>query len=998
MAEAIVSLAIQRINGLLIQEAVFLSGVKEEVTRLQEELKRILCFLKDADRRQDQDERVRNWVAEIRGVAYDAEDVIETFILEAATGRGEGASGIMKRFTSIIKKVPHIHEIRNQIESIRTKICDISSSLQTYDIKFVAKREWSSSASEMQQRLRRSYPHDEDEHVISFDAVIRDLKAQLMIEEERLRVVSIVGIGGLGKTTLAKKVYNDNRVKQHFDCYAWAFMSQQFSVRDLLVRILTEAADKSKLESTEQGKEIMKGEQPFASKLETLKEEDMFKSMLERMKEEDLVKKLYKVLEEKRYLVVLDDIWSNEAWDCLKRAFPNGKKGSKVLLTTRNKKIASSADPWSSPVEPPFLTSNEAWELLRRKAFPNHIATENNCPPEFEKLGREMVKKCGALPLAVVVLGGLLATKKTLKEWEIVQRSVNAQFTTFLQQHNQYAEVYGILALSFHDLPFHLKPCFLYLSQFPEDWEFQKRSLIRMWIAEGFVAQPEAETDITMEDIAEHCLEELVSRCMVQVSERDHTGIGVKTFRVHDLMRDMCISKARDENFAGTIEHRDSFATNTSSHFLKSAASRARRIAIHPRISGDNAGKRFYVPLVKGSDPHVRSLHYFVDQGKYRITRGQEIYIIKKFKLLRVLNLKNIYLSKYHMPREIGNLIHLRYLGLSDTGLWVTTKCMFLVSTSLPASIGNLKSLYTLDVRNNSLQSLPDVLWKLENLRHVLVNPCFEGRLRLDTLAHLETLKWMRAKNLIARDAVLKLTNIRNLGVYFEEPEEVEIVLNSINLGRLRSLKMSISNEKSFPSLELLSGCNHLTKLELQGRISEDPKSLHHNLGSLPVSLVKLILSCSHLKQDPMCYLEKLPNLRFLSLDDEFSCMGSKMVCSVNGFPQLEILILDKLRELEYWQIEEGSMKCLKNLYLKDLRKLRMIPTGLKFVTTLQELKVADMAAFEKRVQVIEGVEGDDFDKVRHIPSVSVSYSWGHKVEEPESEEDSGLEEDPECT
>ncbi|KAF2318926.1 hypothetical protein GH714_011825 [Hevea brasiliensis] len=205
MAEAVVSVAVQKISDLLIQESVFLHGVRDEVQRLQSELKRMQCFLKDADRHQDQDDRVRNWVAEIRDLTYDAEDVIDTFLLKVARRRGEG----------------------------------------TYGVKLDE-----GEASNRKQESRRSYPHAEEEYVISLDAVISDLKARLMTEEERMRVVSIVGMGGLGKTTLAKKVYNDTHVKQHFDCYSWVFVSQQFSIKDVLVGILINVAsgeDKSKL-------------------------------------------------------------------------------------------------------------------------------------------------------------------------------------------------------------------------------------------------------------------------------------------------------------------------------------------------------------------------------------------------------------------------------------------------------------------------------------------------------------------------------------------------------------------------------------------------------------------------------------------------------------------------------------------------------------------------------------------------------------------------------
>ncbi|KAF2318934.1 hypothetical protein GH714_011862 [Hevea brasiliensis] len=340
MAEAVVSVAVQKISDLLIQESVFLHGVRDEVQRLQSELKRMQCFLKDADRHQDQDDRVRNWVAEIRDLTYDAEDVIDNFLLKVARCRGEGVRGFINRSSFKFSKAFLLHETGTQIKSIRVKIGDISTSLQTYGVKLDE-----GEASNGQQESRRSYPHAEEEYVISLDA--------------------------------------------------------QFSIKDVLVGILINVAsgeDKSKL------LERMKDEQPLKSMLEKMKEEVQFKSVLESLKEERLIEAIHSVLEEKRYLVVFDDIWTNEAWDRLKPAFLKGKKGSKVVFTTRNRTLASHADPWSSPVEPPFLTDEEGWELLERKTFPKEIPKEHGCTPELEKLGREMVKNAEDCHLLLLCL------------------------------------------------------------------------------------------------------------------------------------------------------------------------------------------------------------------------------------------------------------------------------------------------------------------------------------------------------------------------------------------------------------------------------------------------------------------------------------------------------------------------------------------------------------------------------------------------------------------
>ncbi|KAA8539674.1 hypothetical protein F0562_026366 [Nyssa sinensis] len=745
------------------------------------------CFLKDADQRQEQDERVRNWVAEIRNVAYDAEDVIESFIFKVGR-RGGGLWGSLRRSTFIVGKAYSVYRIGSEIKSIRINLGDISNSLQTYSIKFASNGEGTSSMSEMQRRFRRSYPHVEEDDVISLEASTRAMMAELMKKEERLRVVSIVGMGGFGKTTLAKKIYNHDNVKRHFECHAWTFISQQYATRDVLLGILTKVFS------------------PSPNK----------RQVLEKLKEEELVEKLYNFLRGKRYLMVLDDIWSNEAWDSLKVSFPNGKMGSKILLTTRNKEVALHADPWSSPIEPPFLNDEESWDLFCRKAFPRDIVGDQGCPPELVNLGKKMMKKCGGLPLALVVLGGLLATKNSLNEWQAVQRNINAHLNKFESQH--YGGVYGILSLSHHELPYYLKPCFLYLGHFPEDWEIKKKKLIRLWIAEGFISPLwQGEREETVEDVAEQCLEELINRCMVQLVRRDSTGRGVKTCRIHDLMWDPCVSMAREESFLGIIRHQGHAMADDDSSSLRLATTKSRRLAIHASSRSD---------------------------------------------LKRVLDLEGALFdnAKTEVPKAIGKLIHLRYLGLRKMG-----------TATLPRSIGKLRRLQTLDLRDNySLKTLPDVIWKMECLRHLFFSNWNENiGVRLDTLRNLETLKYAYAADLLRNDGVRNLTNLQNLGIKFERSSEVEEVLGSpiIRQDRFQSLYMLLdfrTPEILFPSLEVLSRCHHLVKLWLNGRIPEDVHSHRHHLEFLPPNVTYLILFNTRLEQDPMAMLEKLPNLRIL--------------------------------------------------------------------------------------------------------------------------------------
>ncbi|XP_052876154.1 putative disease resistance protein At1g50180 [Gossypium arboreum] len=594
MAEAIVSLSVERISDLLIHEAVFLKDVKDQVESLKDELKRMKCFLEDVDRIPEQDKRLHNRVSEIRNLAYDAEDVIDSFILKAAHQRG--FHGIVKRFISIFTKPSHLHKIGVQVKAIQTKLQNISRNLPAYAIP--GDGEGSSSIFKVQQWLR-TYSHVKEEDVVSLEVSTKEIMAKLMIEEDRLlAVVSVVGMGGIGKTTLARKVYNHVDVRRHFDFLAWVYISQQCKPRKVLLSVLMKVLSPSKDD----------------------------RELIEKLDENELWKRLFDALKEKRYLVVLDDIWRSEDWDILKPAFPRGRKGSKILFTTRNRNVALYADPCNTPMELSFLTDDESWNLLCRNAFPINETDSYIYSEELEKLGREMVRKCGGLPLAIVLLGKLLARKQSLDQWKTVHKNIfHGRLKGFQQHDPQYGAVNRILVLSYNDLPYHLKPCFLYLAHYPEDWEISKKELIRLWIAEGFISPLLGSKEILMEDVGEQFLEDLIDRSLVQVWWRDSTGTKVKTCRIHDLFRDLCMEKAEEENFLKFIQ--PSLVENSGiSLDVTLVASVPRRIAIHP-------GKRDV--HLKGGHPQLRSLLLIQEE----VFINFHISNFKKFKLLRVLKL-----------------------------------------------------------------------------------------------------------------------------------------------------------------------------------------------------------------------------------------------------------------------------------------------------------------------------------------------------------------------
>uniref|UniRef100_F6I1F0 Disease resistance protein n=1 Tax=Vitis vinifera TaxID=29760 RepID=F6I1F0_VITVI len=507
MAESIVTVFLEKLTDLLSKEAFLLSRVEEQVKLLSSELEWMRLFLKDADAKRRYDPRIKLWVSQIRDVTYDAEDVIDRFMFEM----NHQQQGSLKCLQFL--KLRFVHKLESRIREINIKIEKIMANKSRYGVETLPA---ASSSNEAVPHKEKRAPIVEV-NVVGIQEDAKSVKQNLLNGEMRRAVVSIVGMGGLGKTTLAKKVYNDNDVRQCFDCHAWIYVSQEYTIRELLLGV--------------------------AVCVRILSEEERSK-----MDESELGDRLRDYLTTKKYLIVLDDMWRNEAWDRLGLYFPDSVNGSRVLITSRNKEIGFYADPQAIPHELSFLTEEESWELFLKKIF---LAGSANavCPRELEELGKKIVANCGGLPLAIVVLGGLLSRKeKTPLSWQKVLDSL----TWHLNQGPD--SCLGVLALSYNDMPYYLKSCFLYCGLFPEDSEIWTDKLIRLWVAEGFIQRRGVEI---AEDVAEDHLQELVHRSMIQVAARSFDG-RVMSCRMHDLLRDLAISEAKDTKFFEGYESIDS--------------------------------------------------------------------------------------------------------------------------------------------------------------------------------------------------------------------------------------------------------------------------------------------------------------------------------------------------------------------------------------------------------------------------------------------------------
>ncbi|XP_031253959.1 putative disease resistance RPP13-like protein 3 isoform X1 [Pistacia vera] len=371
-------------------------------------------------------------------------------------------------------------------------------------------------------------PHDsrvgslfiEDSEIVGIESSKHKLIDLLVNGKSNLSVIAMVGEGGLGKTTLAGKIYDNDVVKMHFDCQVWITVGKEYVKKDLLKTI----------------KQQVNRQTGYASgEIEDTEE----------MNEMNLMTALRKLLKGKCYMVVFDDVWKDDFWEDVKYALLDNNKGSRVMLTTRYMTVAHSA-PFVNVHELEHLPSDKAWELFCRKAFGFNMS----CPTELEKLSHEILAKCGGLPLAIVAVGGILSNKnKVVFEWQKLLCGLGSKLGSdpHLRSCNR------VLSEGYYDLPHHLKSCLSYFALFPQGFKIFFGRLIRLWIAEGFVQYSKS---YSLEQVAEDYLTELIDRSLVQVSERKVLG-RVRTCKVHDLMHEILLKKTKELGFYGDLSGED---------------------------------------------------------------------------------------------------------------------------------------------------------------------------------------------------------------------------------------------------------------------------------------------------------------------------------------------------------------------------------------------------------------------------------------------------------
>ncbi|CAL4892346.1 unnamed protein product [Urochloa decumbens] len=682
------------------------------------------------------DVQTRVWRDKVREMAYDIEDCIDVFMHHL--GQGDDKEGLFHKTAWRIRKLRVRYQIANKIQEIRARVVEQSESRERYKI---VESEATPAVPPVDPRVQAMFK--DAKRLVGIDG-LRDEITEVLMEEGdsnfgQLKVVSIMGFGGLGKTTLANQVYTT--IKNEFQCKAFVSFSRSPDIAKIL-------------------KDILSGVGYVMNMSDDV---------------DKLLMALTQHLADKRYLIVIDDIWSITDWNIIKCAFLQNRKGSRVILTTRIQEVATacSSEFQGHLYEMQPLKNHDSRRLFFKRLF----NTEDSCPNKYREISEDMLRKCRGVPLAITSIASLLATHgKDIEKWEKIQHSIGYE----LETHPTMEWMRHVLSLSYNDLPHYLRT--LYLGTYPEDYQIMKVDLVRQWIAEGFVPEKQG---LDLEEVAEGYFNELINRNMIQPVDSSASG-EVWTCQVHDLKLDLILLKCKEENFINTID---------GLHNMR-VTSQVRRICHQIHTENIPSGTE------RMSLSQVRS-YMFYRAAKCAL-------ILSKFELLRVLNLE---LDSYGGGPDstgfdlsgISHLFLLRYLKVRGFHL------------RLPKKFGKLQHLMTLDVTSNWLDSTNPSLdvASLSSLRHLILprNPkCLELRNGVRKLKNLQTLLWfdisMNAVETIRH--LSELTNLRELslmdkGATREQDSDTRALkhdtmaasLRTLGNNNLRALSTSFSAGKS---------------------------------------------------------------------------------------------------------------------------------------------------------------------------------------------------------
>ncbi|PIA25633.1 hypothetical protein AQUCO_11000040v1, partial [Aquilegia coerulea] len=913
MADALISIVLEQLALYVQHEVELLVSVREEVGKLASTLKIVQAVLLDAEEKQVKNKAVKIWLEELKDIVYAADDLLDewqtrTLISQIQRVDEDVADGTRKKVLHFflfpcccVKNVIVRYDIGQRIKEIREHLDVNTQKKEQYDLTVIQRhdepRQLTSSVIDVSEIRGR----DHDKEIIM---------SRLMGESSRqamtVRVVSIVGMAGFGKTTLAKLVFNEEEVVKSFEKRMWVCVSQPCDLSEVAKAIIEEA----------------KGSVPDVHGWEALHHS------------------LGNSIKGKQFLLVLDDVWSDDPshWSPLKLSLEGGAPGSRILVTTRNEDVAKTMG--STHIHNlGELSAEDSWSLLREVALKGR-EEENE---KFEKIGKDIAIKCKGVPLAIHTLASHLWHKRSKQDWRDVLASDLWEVT---QIENSFLPA---LFMSYYSLPSSSKQCFIYCAIFPKDSKIFKDHLIKLWMSQGFLGSGGLKE---LEKIGGNYFDNLAMRSFFQDIEKDSDG-NIISCKMHDLVHDF--AQYLTQNECSILEDNDT------------------------RIDGNKIRHLCTNSFENHSIRDARNLRTLIRPIGCEVeARTIPIELFHQLACLRTLDLSGSALEE--LPNEVEKLLHLRYLDLSSTSL-----------LELPETISNLYNLQTLKLNGcDSLGKLPKTIGNLSNLRHLEILDTDElvslprgiGR-----LSYLRTLsKFIVGMGCKVRD-LKHLNNLQgNLEIMgLEEVADVNEVIEA-ELKKKRNLRALTV------SFNILGGGNIEERERLEGVFEK--LELHENLegltincyqgsqfpfwmknGSLLDNVVNMkIYKCEQCPELPA--LGRLASLETLVISgiqsvkhigNDFCGFGvsSSSSAEITAFPKLKMLKIRDMAELEVWELpvakDRKVMPQLCHLEVRDCTKLRALPPfekleslenlvldGLTSVKLFFDTTSADIVAFPK--------------------------------------------------
>ena len=828
IAESLVAKLVSR----AFEEASRVVGLYDNLRDLTKTLSLIKAVLLDAQQKQEHNHELREWLTQIKTVFSDAEDLLDEFECQTLRNKVVKAHGSTKdkvsHFFSTFNPLVFRYQMAQQIKDISNRLDKVAAdrhkfSLQTIDVdtRVVHRRDMTHSRVSDSDVIGRK--HDKEKIVELL------LQQNPNDDDTSISVIPIVGIGGLGKTTLAKFVFNDSRIQEHFPLKMWVCVSDDFDIKQLTIKIINSANDSASADAPSH---------------------QMNLNMLDL---EQLQNQLKNKLFGQKFLLVLDDVWNEDRvkWVELRNLIQVSAAGSKILVTTRSHSIASMMGTVPSHILE-GLSEEDSLSLFVKWAFKEG---EEEKHPHLLNIGRQIVIKCKEVPLAVRTLGSLLFLKFEASEWEYVRDN---EIWNLPQKRD---DILPALKLSFDLMPSYLRQCFALFSLYPKDHQIDSYKITALWEALGLIALPT--TNRAREDVANHYLHELLSRSFLQDFENFGTFY---QFRIHDLVHDLALFVAKDECL-----HVTSNSQNISDN--------VRHLSFSESSLFEN--------LVSKETAAVRTVLFPIGAA---VTNSEALLntCLSKFKCLRVLDLHGSTFKT--LPRAITKLKHLRYLDISrnpyikrlpdsicklqSLQVLSVNGCMEL--EALPKGLRKLSSVWCFEFSTNQSILPVNEISNLESLEMLNVESCNNVE------SIFGGVKFPALKTLFVRDC----QTLKSLLLNGQDFPELETLI----VYHCRNLDLELwkgAHQEESPKLKLkFIGFLSLSQLVTLPRwLQEAANSLQclyvsncHNMERFPDWLTTL----THLKTLTVIYCPKL-----VSLPDNILHLSALENLRIEGCPDL---------------------------------------------------------------------------------------------------------------